>query len=370
MRRLTGSRLAYVAATTAVVVAAYVLVPTYNRLESFCAPPSSGALQAAGEDRVELGVSPGFSILEEPVDQLRDDLDALVTLGVTRLRVDVSWAVLQPGSDRFDWSSTDRVMGEARARGIDVLGVLGYEPDWARRTTADGTALPVDPQAFAAFAGLAADRYAEEVGAWEIWNEPNISRFWPTGPDPVAYAEVVAAASPLIRAAAPGATILVGALSPADDGADALAPATFVTGLYDTLDPDTFDALSVHPYTYPASASGSQSWNTFHRLEELHRIMARHGDGGSPIWLTEFGAPTGTSEVSVSEQDQAEQLTTGIEEARQRCYTGPLYVYSLRDAGTDPADPEDNFGLLRADGTPKPAYAAVAEAAGASPTGP
>ena len=35
------------------------------------------------------------------------------------------------------------------------------------------------------------------------------------------------------------------------------------------------------------------------------------------------------------------------------------YFYELIDEGTDPADREDHFGLLRADGTPKPAYTAL-----------
>ncbi|MBY4225587.1 hypothetical protein HQO39_00940 [Rhodococcus fascians] len=40
-------------------------------------------------------------------------------------------------------------------------------------------------------------------------------------------------------------------------------------------------------------------------------------------------------------------------------YIGPVFVHSLRDAGTDPADAEQNFGLLRADFTHKPAFDVV-----------
>ncbi|MEW1878613.1 hypothetical protein AB0O58_02845 [Rhodococcus sp. NPDC080181] len=41
---------------------------------------------------------------------------------------------------------------------------------------------------------------------------------------------------------------------------------------------------------------------------------------------------------------------------------GPVFVHSLRDSGTDPADPADpeqNFGLLRADFTHKSAFDVV-----------
>jgi len=366
----TQRRVMLAAATLAAAATlTVVLMPTASRYDERCVEPDGTvvATDLHPEDRVTLGVSPGYSILTDPLEDVRDDLDAMVSLGVSRLRVDVSWAELQPEPDRFDFSSTDRVLGEAQARGIDVLAVIGFEPDWAQRTAPDGSDLPVDPEAFATFAEAAAARYADQVSAWEVWNEPNTRRFWGAEPDPRAYAAVVAAAAPRIRAADPGATVLAGSMSPASNTDDEIAPATFLLGLYDHLDPVHFDAVSVHPYSYPAEATGRQSWNTFFRLHQLHDIMTRRGDGETLIWLTEYGAPTGTADGAVSETEQATMITTGIGEARRRCYTGPLYVYSLRDAGTDAADREDNFGVLRADRSPKPAYDALAAQAAIGP---
>lgn len=40
-------------------------------------------------------------------------------------------------------------------------------------------------------------------------------------------------------------------------------------------------------------------------------------------------------------------------------YIGPVFVHSLHDAGTDPADAEQKFGLLRADFTHKRAFDVV-----------
>ncbi len=308
-----------------------------------------------------IGLSPGFTMLHDSLEELRRDLDAMVDLGVERLRIDLSWASLQPEPDRFDWSSTDRVLREATARGIDVLAVVGFQPSWAERADAADQALPPDSAAFSTFVRAAAERYRDEVDAWEIWNEPNTRRFWGAEPDPADYAALVAAVSPVIRAAEPGAAVVVGAMSPAQDGPGEVSPEGFLTGLYDQLDPNLFDAVSVHPYTYPALPTQTQDYNTFFQLEALHQVMAAAADAGTPIWLTEFGAPTGTSDTAVSDDEQAVQISSGIEEARSRSYLGPLYVYSLRDAGTDPANPEDDFGILRADGSPKPAYAAVGE---------
>ena len=329
-----------------------------------CAPRTD--TQPTAAERVPVGISPGFTVLTEPLDDLRDDLDAVVRLGVRRIRVDLSWAALQPAPDRFDWSSADRVLGEADDRGLEVLAVVGFLPDWARRTDAEGRSLPADPAAFADFVGQAAQRYRDLVGAWEIWNEPNTRSFWGADPDPAAYAALVAATAPVIRGADPGAPVVIGSIAPADDAVTELSPATFVRGLYDHLDPVHFDALSVHPYSYPAQATGTQRWNTFFRLAEVHRIMVRQGDRGVPIWLTEYGAPTGTSAVGLSEEAQAEMVVTGIREARSRPYVGPIYVYSLRDAGADRTEPEQNFGVLRSDGFPKSVVRALAATAATS----
>ena len=47
-------------------------------------------------------------------------------------------------------------------------------------------------------------------------------------------------------------------------------------------------------------------------------------------------------------------------------FAGPLFWYSFRDAGTNPGDIEQNFGLLRYDFSPKPSFAAYQAAARAA----
>jgi hypothetical protein len=56
-------------------------------------------------------------------------------------------------------------------------------------------------------------------------------------------------------------------------------------------------------------------------------------------------------------------VTHGYGAWLQRTWSGPLFWYSLRDAGTNLSDREHNFGLVRRDFAAKPslaAYAAVA----------
>jgi hypothetical protein len=43
-------------------------------------------------------------------------------------------------------------------------------------------------------------------------------------------------------------------------------------------------------------------------------------------------------------------------------WIGALYIYTYEDSGSDATTDEDWFGLLSADGSPKPAWSAVAAA--------
>lgn len=55
-----------------------------------------------------------------------------------------------------------------------------------------------------------------------------------------------------------------------------------------------FDALSIHPYTYPSL--GGFSWldsGSWAMVPALRQIMVSEGDGAKPIWFTELGCPTG-----------------------------------------------------------------------------
>ena len=89
--------------------------------------------------------------------------------------------------------------------------------------------------------------------------------------------------------------------------------------------------------------------------EAVHAVMARFGDGQLPVWGTEFGVPTSTDDQGVSEIEQARVIGAAAAQWRTFSWAGPLLVYMYRDRGRDRADPDDNFGIVRADGTPKPA---------------
>jgi hypothetical protein len=58
----------------------------------------------------------------------------------------------------------------------------------------------------------------------------------------------------------------------------------------------------------------------------------------------------------------AEFLKQGFALISGLSYVKAATLYQLRDMGSDPSNPEDNFGLLREDFTPRPAHSAFAAA--------
>ena len=315
-------------------------------------------------DGVPIGWSGGGELPWLSDADLARELDVYAAAGGTWLRIDVDWSIIESTKGRYSWSNTDRVVAAAAARGLSVLAILTYTPTWA--TTAGTThAPPTSAADYARFAAVAATRYAGRIAAYEIWNEPNNPLFWAPGANVAGYVTLLKAAYPAVKTADPDAIVLGGSLSPGTDGGGWISPVTFTNGMYASGAGPFMDALSVHPYSYPALPSDptTASWNTFYRVKNLRTIMVNNGDSAKRIWLTEFGAPTGTASSAVTEARQAQIIADGFAFARTLPYAGPLFVYSGRDRGTDTADREQMFGVLHRDFSEKPAMAAVRAAA-------
>jgi hypothetical protein len=124
-----------------------------------------------------------------------------------------------------------------------------------------------------------------------------------------------------------------------------------------------FWAFAEHPYWYghsPAQTGNGDS--PFGRIETLREDMAAHGAGEKPLFLTEYGESTAAcGSECVSESGQVEHIQamlTGVL-THPEWKVEMLIFYQLHDWASQSADMQDQFGLLRANGTPKPAYPIV-----------
>jgi len=311
-----------------------------------------------------VGGSDGAGILNLSSGDLDRLLDTAHQAGMWAIRVDVDWSRVEPGPGQQHWEDLDRVVRAVTSRGMCVLGLVAYTPGWATDPADHATDThyrPADPKMFAEFARTAAQRYLGLIAVWEVWNEPNALAFFKPAPDPAAYGELLSATYTALKSVSADNAVISGGLAPAADNGRDISPTTFLAKLYAGGYNRFFDGFGIHPYSYPAlpNAPGTGEWNTALRLGIMYDTMARGGDGDKKVWITECGAPTGTADVAVSEQDQAQTLQIMLARARDTPWIGPAFVYSIRDGGDNRAEPEDNFGIIKRNFSPKPAYAVV-----------
>jgi len=185
--------------------------------------------------------------------------------------------------------------------------------------------------------------------------------FWASGPDPAAYAELLKATYPAVKQADPTAVVVTGGLAPAETrDADRYPIYDFVVAMYASGIHGSFDALGLHPYTYPYVPDDAVKYNNYFNLGKYYDLMVANGDSDKQVWSTEAGAPTGTyvgaDRRSVDEATQAVVAKRIYEIAAKRPWQGPVFWFCFRDYGPNPGEIEENFGLVRNDGATKQSY--------------
>ena len=297
----------------------------------------------------------------DPAD-LDRELDAVSRTGATWLRVLIDWSSAEPERGRYDWTVPDRIIDAASARGLQVLGIVGFSPTWARAPGSYFTAPPIDTGAFADFTRAVVDRYSGRISHWEIWNEPNLPLFFGFASNTAPrYTELLKAAYTAIKSVQPNGTVVAAGLSPSLGAWGSAPPPAFLTAMYEAGAHGYFDAMAMHPYVFPTglAADPLNAWSDVARVRD---VMVAHGDGGKKIWLTELGAPTSAPTAEgVSQEDQARQIIDVLAAAAMLDYIGPAFIYSIRDVNSaDAGNREANFGaLLTSDWQPKAAAAAL-----------
>jgi hypothetical protein len=285
---------------------------------------------------------------------LEANLDAMVDAGIGWVRCVFAWPDLEADVGSWDFTYADRVVAEAQARGIKILGIMLGSPPWANGGQAWNYP-PTDHAAWTDYASTLSGRYQGEVAAWEIWNEEDIHAFWQPAPDSAAYVTLLQEASGAIRAADPGATIVMG-------GVAGLDPA-YLNACLDAGAADYIDALAYHPYpetlsTIPPDTDYSpKEVLTRDLVEWVHSsLIPEHTTKHLEVWLTEFGWTTSTlSPPGVSEDNQAAYLLRSLLNYAATS-ADRVFYYDLWEEFNDAADPGYCYGLLHNDFTAKPAY--------------
>ncbi|MCU1429981.1 MAG: hypothetical protein JWL83_3981 [Actinomycetia bacterium] len=360
MRRATRNRIIASAITAVLGVApAITFLPALLRDGT----STAGAVVADGR---EVGFSFYGGILANPRADVNADFDRAKATGATWVRLAFNWSTLEMhGKGQFNWGPSDALVSAANARGLKIDAVVSYAPFWARPGGSNDIAPPTNSNDYGDFLAAATARYAPlGVHTWEIWNEPNLFTMWSPKPDIAKYTSLLKAAYPRIHAIDSSATVLTGGTSPAWDAPDGsqYLPLTFLKGIYANGGKGYFDAVGHHPSTYPYSSNLVADWSSFQQSKLIYSYMVSQGDGAKKIWATEIGFPTGTDNRAVSELNEGKLYAESLEAWTAFSFHGPMFIYSVRDEGTNLADHYQNFGIMHVDGTPKAGYTRIVQA--------
>ena len=282
----------------------------------------------------------------------------------------LEWREVEPAPGEYFWEYADWLVRATEYYGLDLVLRLDHAPTWA---TPSDTAIPVDTAAYGRFVGRVADRYRGRVLAYIVWNEPNLALEWEgKPPDPARYVDLLCTAHSAIKTVDPGIPIISAGLAPTNHSdTSAMDDRLYLEAMYATGAADCFDILGAHPYGFaypPNDPYEEHDGLNFARLVDLRGIMVAGGDGDKPIWATELGwttDPAGEEQqwLRVSEEEQSRYLVSAFERAAEEWpWLERIAVWNLsRDLLAE--DEKRGYSILSADGTPKPAFHALAELA-------
>jgi len=302
--------------------------------------------------------------------------ERMATHGVESVRTAFYWNEAQPyeratevPSDRAglfrdaggvptDFAPYDAVVASAARRGLGVLPVVHRAPDWAAEVPGDLASTPRGTAAYAAFLTALVRRYGRagsfwaerpelprmEIRAWQIWNEPNLTRYWSRQPFARSYVKLLRAADRAIHAVDPGARTVLAGLP--NESFRALRQ------IYDAGGRGTFDVVAIHPYT-------GRPRNVVRLVEMARREMRRAGDGRRELWVTELSWPAAkgrtknTIGFETTEAGQAARLRSAVKllaAARSRLRIGRVFWYTWLSVPRGP-NSFDYSGLRRLQGS-------------------
>lgn len=314
-----------------------------------------------------------------------DGIRQAANLGVGWIKQQIDWNSIEYARGLYRWSELDHLVERARSHGLKIMFSVARAPGFSRAEPIEEDGPPLDFTIFRDFMHALSTRYAGRVVAYELWNEPNLKREW-RGSDLSAekFVELIKEGSSGVREGDPNAIIISGApaVTGIDDKVNAIDDRVYLRAMIAAGVGDLVDAIGAHPYgaANPPDERASDSTHTassynnhpsffyLDTLEDYHTIL-REAHIDKPIWVTEFGWPSidrfGEVDTSgwdyareVSERDQAAYLIRAIQLRRDRsAWLGPLIIWNLNIAPLlGPERSESAYGLIRPDGSLRPAY--------------
>lgn len=236
------------------------------------------------------------------------------------------WSDVEPVEGQRNWAASAITQLESELRnaadhGLKTILIVRGAPAWAlaNPAVACGAINPAKLPAFAAFMAALVARYSAApygITHYEMWNEPDVDPALVNTDDEIgcwgdqtdayyggaAYAAMLKAIYPSVKAANPAARVLVGGLvldcNPADD--PTCQPGKFLEGILRAGGGAAFDAVSAHAYDWFGGPGkyGNAKWAASYdttgpilqaKARYLRDVLAQYGGASKGIVFSEIG---------------------------------------------------------------------------------
>ena len=364
-----------------------------RRLAALCACLTVVALLVPAGARAAVprdffGVMADGPVFDSPTGFGRE-APAMRAAGVGAVRVAVYWDEIQPYAtaadvpgaerDRFtasvggrpaDLDELDGIMATAARRRLAVMPVVLRSPAWAAAAPGDVASPPRRVSDYARFVGGLVARYghggsfwrahpairADPVRRWQIWNEPDMTKYWSRQPFVRSYLGLLRAARDAIRRHDRRAQVVMAGLTNRSwEG---------LRRLYRAGARGLFDIAAIHPFSRYVG-------NVLEIVRRARAVMAQAGDARTPLLLSEVSWSSGKGQASLvygwetTERGQADRLREAVSafvRERVRLRLAGFYWYTWLSPKPGSAASFDYAGLRRLSGdgdvVDKPALAA------------
>jgi len=304
-----------------------------------------GSAAQAGDDFI-IGACTHFGqgkgILEENVSLLKQG-------GIKGIRDDISWNACEKEKGVLKMpESFSKFVGYSADQGLEPISLLLY----ANKLYDDGD-YPRSPEAVEAFV-----RYSEFVVSsfkgkgklYQVWNEWDggcgmPAKYHGKG-DPESYVKLLSAVYPRIKAVDPSITVVSNSVCTGDK---------YLKSLLELGMLKHCDVVALHTYNYGDVEPTPEKW--LDRMTGVDKMLRSYNDGKEfPLFVTEMGWPTHIPGGGRSQAESADYIARLYLLAKTLPYIKGVWWYDFQDDGWDPNYNEDNFGMIRANLTPKKSY--------------
>ncbi len=200
----------------------------------------------------------------------------------------VAWGQVEQSKGQYWWNGLDAAVGNGNLARANSLIVLGSTPTWAASDKKQGTypnkgaaSMPKNMADWKSWVTAVVTRYKGSVGAYQIWNEANLTNYWAGTPKQMA--NLTKEAYKIIKSVDPTAAVI------------SASSTVRLTGRYNSFFPAylkelkkmswPITAVSVH--TYPAGNEGPAA-----RVKYIQKVQADMKKVGVPadrqLWDTEI----------------------------------------------------------------------------------